>query len=416
MRQDTVYRRTGTLSSIRSNRAVAGTALGAAALFMAIVAVLLNSTALFFMGTALIATIGAARLQALLSVRGLRFERVAPPSIRLGDEVTIEITVWSEKAIRRPLISVYDALPPKLVITDRSPSLPIAPAFDIPIRSQYSFRPLRRGRFKWSGIVAEGSDALGLVTMQREYPTAVTTLTVLPRPIPVNLELPASLGYGINEASSGKARGAGLEPRGVREYSRSDSLRHVHWRSSARARQLLVKEFETGSSTAAAFMIQSTLGTEIGADGSTTLELMIGHATYLADIFLSQGAHVVFPGLESKPRFASHAERMEEIYELLTDVQANRKETLGQDAAESTGDLPHGSTVYCLLSVADRDLISAAVALRGQGVNVVALLYDASKFAKKNSRPFESATSPEFVTEITRSGVLPIVVPLEVNS
>jgi uncharacterized membrane protein YfbV (UPF0208 family) len=59
-------------------RNIASFALTWAAVFMTIVAVMLDSWAMFYMGTALVATIAACRFQAWLSVRGLRFERVAP--------------------------------------------------------------------------------------------------------------------------------------------------------------------------------------------------------------------------------------------------------------------------------------------------------------------------------------------------
>src|SRR5689334_3258861 len=129
----------------QGNRSVVGLALGMAALFFAIVAVLINTPILFYMGTALIATIGASRLQAWLSVRGLRFTREAPDQIKVGDTVTINIVVWSDRKLRRPLITVADALPARLLHADKTVSTPIAPAFDLPIRTQYRFRPLKRG-------------------------------------------------------------------------------------------------------------------------------------------------------------------------------------------------------------------------------------------------------------------------------
>jgi len=113
-------------------RGIAGWALGSAATFFAIVAVLLNAPVLFYMGTGLIATIAASRFQAWLSVRGLRFDRVAPNQVRVGDLVTVQISVWSERKVKRPLVTVTDSLPPRLPVADRSPSLPIAPAFDVP--------------------------------------------------------------------------------------------------------------------------------------------------------------------------------------------------------------------------------------------------------------------------------------------
>ena len=92
-------------------RNVAGFALTTAAVFLAVVAILLNAPSLFYMATALIATLCACQFQAWLSVRALRFERIAPATAALGDLITVEITVWSERKVRRPLITIHDRLP-----------------------------------------------------------------------------------------------------------------------------------------------------------------------------------------------------------------------------------------------------------------------------------------------------------------
>jgi len=382
-----------------------------ASAFLAVVAIMLGSPALFYMGTALIATIGACRLQAWLSVKGLRFERIAPASVRVGDLVTVQITVWSERKIRRPLIEVRDNRPGRLLIADLSPSLPIAAAYDIPIQTQYQFRPLKRGRFKWSGLTVEGTDALGLVTQKKQYETAPAEMTVLPRPIPVSVELPAAAGWGISEAESGQTRGAGLEPRGVRNFVYGDSLRHVHWRSTAKTGQLLVKEFEAGTHAAAAFLIQRTVGTEVGTGANTSLELMCGHAVYLAEAFLRQGARVEFPGLDSSTSHGSMHERTREIYEDLAGLQADSQDSLGDHAGMLIGVLPPGSVVFAMITVADPSFVTAISRLHAKGTSVVPLVYDSRAFGLK--RGASSAADPEFMGAMRDAGAIPTMMPTE---
>lgn len=395
-------------------RNIAGFALTTASAFLAVVAIMLNAPSLFYMGTALIATLGACQLQAWLSVRALRFERIAPESVRVGELVTVEVIVWSLQKIRRPLITVLDDLPPKLMVGERSPSLPIAPAYDLPIRTQYQFRPLRRGHFKWSKLTVEGTDALGLVTKRRTFETDRAEITVLPRPIPVAVDLPMAAGWGISEAESGQTRGAGIEPRGVRAYSYGDSLRHVHWRSSAKTGQLLVKEFEAGTHAAAAFLIQTSLGSEIGTGANTSLELICGNVAYLAEQFLRQGARVDFPGLEQKSSFASPLERLNEIYEILASVQANQSQNLGETALAVLGILPTGSALMIAMTLADDSLIEAVAQLSSRGTQVVPLLYDALNFLPKNAKRIpRSAADPLFIEQLRSAGAFPVVMPTE---
>ncbi len=395
-----------------------GLALGMAALFFAIVAILINTPILFYMGTALIATIAGSRLQAWLSVRGLRFQREAPDSIKVGDTVTINIIVWSERKLLRPLITVADALPGRLVYADKTVSTPIAPAFDLPIRTQYRFRPLKRGVFSWNGIEAVGTDALGLVVMSKVYETEPVELIVLPRPIPIQVDLPVARGWGISEAESGQSRGAGLEPRGVREYASGDSLRHIHWASTARRGQLLVKEFEAGSHTAASIVLQRTEGSELGTGAETTFEQMCGNAVFLAEQLMHQGALVQFPTLEGKPMRTSGGERLSEIYGMMARVQADRPTSVAVEIQSNIGLLPPGSILIVMLSVPDSGLAGVVRQLRGIGVQIVALIYQeplgkvappqmASIKAKRERKEFSfSRQVRSFMDEIESAGAI----------
>jgi uncharacterized protein (DUF58 family) len=396
-------------------RNIAGVALTTSAIFLAIVAVMLGSSALFYMSTAMIATIGACRLQAWLSVRGLRFEREAPDTVNVGDLVTIQISVWSDRRIRRPLVTIDDNLPPRLLTVGRSPSLPIAPAYDVPIRTQYQFRPSRRGIYRWSGLTVSGTDALGLVTMSKQYTTLAAEMTVLPVPIPVSVELGHVASWGANEMESGRSRGQGIEPRGVREYVAGDPLKHIHWRSSAKSSQLLVKEFEAGANAPAAFIIQRTNRTDIGRGAMTSLELMCGHITYISDNFLRQGIPVEFPTLEeSSSPTASHPERYQEILHTLAGVVADRPEALSAEIEGLAGNLETGTVVYLFLTVADGDLPAMVSQIVRSGHQVVVLLYNPEHFvAGKRPVGIPSSTDAAYIGRLADAGAQTFVMPLD---
>ena len=394
-------------------RRIAAVALTTSALFLLLVAVLLNSAALFYMSTALIVTIIACRLQAWLSVRGLKFERYVPEIVRAGDRVTVEITVWSEKQIRRPLVTVIDHLPPRMVCEGLSPSLPIAPAFGQAITTRYQFRPLNRGRFRWNALTVVGTDALGLVPMAKKYDIQLSELTVLPQPIPVTLELTSAAGWGAAEAEFGRSRGAGIEPRGLREYVSGDSLRYIHWRSSAKAGQLLVKEFETGSYSSLAFIIKSNRGSDVGEGGHTTLELMCGHLAYVCQRLLRQGTFISFPGLDSRSRATLPQERETEILFLLAELVADSEVPVSQRLAESMHSLTPGTQVVALVSVVDDGLPRAVTSLATSGFPVTVLIYDASAFATKKSANVRSAAQPEYVAKLEGAGAQMVMMPTE---
>jgi uncharacterized protein (DUF58 family) len=390
----------------------ASLALSVASMFFMVMAILVNSPPLFYMVTAVLATLGASTLQAWLSVRALRFERYAPPAVQVGEPVTVEITVWSERRIMRPLVTIIDNLPRTLVAQGVRPSLPVAPSFDQPIQTRYTFRPMRRGRYKWSGLRVRGTDALGLVNRERTYRSDPVELTVYPAPIPVSVEISPIAGWGTSDLDSGRARGTGLEMRSIREYTPGDPLRYVHWPTSARSNTLMVKEFETGSGVRLNFLIQRSQGTDIGSEQASTTEAMCGHALYLAEQYLKGGAGVCFPVQEDPYGATAHPEaRVREIRDLLTDVQADRPESLSDDLNAVRRHLTTGSTVVLMVCAQDPTLPENLLSI--PDVHFVCLVYDLDDYRERGARPDgqTNAADPTYLARLEAAGAEVNVMP-----
>jgi len=100
--------------------------------------------------------------------------------------------------------------------------------------------PLRRGPVDATTWVLEASDPMGMYRYRRRSPDAEVAL-VLPR----FTSLVAQPEVRELEASIAAPRaGSGTEMFGVREYRPGDPLRRIHWRSSARHGELVVREYE----------------------------------------------------------------------------------------------------------------------------------------------------------------------------
>lgn len=390
----------------------ASVALTTASFFLIIMAVLVNSPPLFYMATAIVATLGGARLQAWLAVRGLRFERQITPAVMAGETVTVHITVWSERRLKRPLVTVVDHLPNRLVRAQESPSLPVAPSFDQPIQTRYSFQPLRRGRHKWSQITVYGTDALGLVTLSKTYTIEPAELTVYPHPLPASLSITPTGGWGQSELDTGRSLGAGLEIRGVRDYVQGDAIKTIHWRSTAKTGSLMVKEFESGTGVNIKMLLQRTKGSEVGLGELSTLEAMCGHALYLGTAYLKRGATVLLPQLEESEAAFGHPEKRErDLREALTDIQADRLESMSADLMQQARVFRPGDTLLIFLSVRDDALPSQFMSLID--VQKVCLIYSPSDYAEGpvELRGVEPANAPDFIAALESAGAQVIVMP-----
>ena len=103
--------------------------------------------------------------------------------------------------------------------------------------------PLRRGVLRFAGVTLARPDAFGLfrALVRVPFPQAVV---VLPRRYHLPpVALPGSLRYQQGGVALAANVGRSEEFVALRDYRPGDPLRHIHWRSWARAGRPIVKEF-----------------------------------------------------------------------------------------------------------------------------------------------------------------------------
>jgi uncharacterized protein (DUF58 family) len=185
--------------------------------------------------------------------------------------------------------------------------------------------PLGRGAIVASNWVLESSDPLGFFRFRRTGANGEVGL-VLPRfvslsTVPQARELEASV--------SAPRSGSGMELFGVREYRPGDPLRRIHWRSSARLGELVVREYEPpGVQTVGIFCDPNPLSREI-ADQVARLA-----ASEAWDCIRGGGRVVLWaPGLE--PSLPSEARSLWALLEWLARYPAP---ATAQDTMPSVSD------------------------------------------------------------------------------
>lgn len=388
----------------------AAVALSTASLFLIVMAVLVNSPPLFYMATAIIATLAGSRLQAWLAVRGLRFERSITPAVQVGEPVTVHVIVWSERRLKRPLVSVIDHLPRRLVDRDQMVSLPVAPSFDQPIQTKYTFQPRRRGIYQWQRLTVEGTDALGLVTLKKVYTTEVAELIVYPAPIPIHTTITPSAGWGQSELETGRSTGSGLDTRSIRNYVQGDPMRTIHWKSSAKRGTLMVKEFESGSGLTLRMILQRTSGIDVGDEQTSVFEAMCGNALYLTQQFLEKNALIHFPQVESAQAYLDHPSARERATsEALTVIQPDQPLALSQELATLKGLFADGETV--VLFLCQQEPLLPRMLLDMVDMQKICLVYDPKDYTEKLPSGFLSAADSNYISQLELAGAQVVFVP-----
>ncbi|HSU01348.1 MAG TPA: DUF58 domain-containing protein, partial [Nocardioides sp.] len=101
--------------------------------------------------------------------------------------------------------------------------------------------PLPRGVYVVGPVTYEKTDPVGLVS--RRFATGSTVeLLVAPRVTDLSV-FAGGLTHDLDGATSQQLSMSDLAFHALREYVPGDDLRHVHWRSSAKAGELLVRQF-----------------------------------------------------------------------------------------------------------------------------------------------------------------------------
>src|SRR3954470_9853479 len=108
---------------------------------------------------------------------------------------------------------------------------------------RYVLGQLPRGRYAFDDVRVEIADPFGLESVAIPLP-APGALLVYPRLVRLEQLFSETGTHSHDGRRLLLRRHSGFELHGVREYEQGESLRRVHWRSTARRGQLMVKELE----------------------------------------------------------------------------------------------------------------------------------------------------------------------------
>jgi uncharacterized protein (DUF58 family) len=260
----------------------------------------------------------------------------------------------------------------------------------------------RRGEFTLGPTVLRSGDPFGLFAHKKVIP-AQGSLIVLP--MIVDLEkfiVPPGLLTG-GQVIRKKAVDITPHASGVREYTFGDPIKRIHWRTTARRGQLMVKEFEQDPQSevwlfldlyryAQAQMEYEPPAMEVDVLffsrrpkfklNPSTLEYGISSAASLAHYFIKQNRSI---GLLFAERGymvipAERGERQElKILETLAFVQSGRLSISNLVQAQA-GQLPQGSSAIIITASVSSDLLAAVDELRHRHLRPVVVLIDPESF------------------------------------
>jgi uncharacterized protein (DUF58 family) len=211
---------------------------------------------------------------------------VSPPRLPAGQAASLTIRLTNVSRLRTGLLLAEDTVPYALGSRPRFVFEGIGAggsrAFTYHLGSE------TRGRYTVGPLRVRVADSFGLVSITRAF-TTTSLLTVTPRIIP--LAQPPVGGFWLGDSELGRRSiaASGEDDVAPRAYRTGDSLHRVHWRSTARYGELMVRrEEQHWRNTAALF-----LDTRNAAYSSAMFELAVSAAA-------SIGVHLAGEGFDTR--------------------------------------------------------------------------------------------------------------------
>jgi uncharacterized protein (DUF58 family) len=257
--------------------AVAGLALGERNL--------LSIGALLFI-LPLLSALAAGRARYRLSCT----RQVSPARVPAGH--TARVTVRLENVSRLPtgLLLAEDAIPYAL---GTRPRYVLDGVERGGIRElTYPLRSDLRGKFAIGPLEVRIADTFGLVELGRSFATT-TTLVVTPRVVPLDRTTLGATWVGEGDGRARAAVAAGEDDVVPRAYRDGDELRRVHWRSTARYGELMVRREEQRWRNRALLLLDTRRSAHAGTGVGSSFEFAVSAAA-------SIGVHVARGGMDGQ--------------------------------------------------------------------------------------------------------------------
>jgi uncharacterized protein (DUF58 family) len=278
-------------SSLLSGLTTRGTSFLTAGAATILAGLLLGTRALLSVGVALILLPLLARLAAGRSRYRLGCTRsISPARVPAGHTATVTLRLENASRLPTGLMLAEDSVPYALGTRPRYVLDGIerggARELTYPLRSDL------RGKFEIGPLEIRIADAFGVVELGRSF-SSRTTFVVTPRVLPLPRAFSSSSWAGDGDGMTRTTAAAGEDDVIPRSYRDGDELRRVHWRSTARYGELMVRREEQRWRNRALLFLDTRRGGHSGTGMASSFEFAVSAAA-------SVGVHLARQGLDGQ--------------------------------------------------------------------------------------------------------------------
>lgn len=259
----------------------------------------------------------------------------------------------------------------------------------------------KRGLYTLGPAGLASSFPLGLSEARQHGDAGTRTLLIYPEVFPI-VSLP------LHGAPSQIHRGGFLLPEsaggaefcGLREYRRGDNPRHVHWPTTARSNELMVREFEPMAAASLCLALDLAADGNIGKGRHTTLEYAMKIAASIAQHACAGGMPVRMTGQGKRPLnipAGSGDHHYRALLEELAIADADGGMPYARLLEDLALDCEPGDTVVAFITAdgpETESTLQALALLRAGGAHILAICFDGASFRAADRSRVTDAFDP----------------------
>jgi uncharacterized protein (DUF58 family) len=216
--------------------------------------------------------------------------RLDPPRVPAGQAAVVTARLVNDSRLRSSVLLAEDVTPYSLGSRPRFVLDEIEPGGNREL--SYQVRSEMRGKFTIGPLRVRVADAFGLVEISKSFKNT-STLVVTPRIIPLPRAAAPSSWLGEGDGGMRTISAIGEDDAAPRPYRDGDGLRRVHWRSTARYGQLMVRREEHQWRNSASVFLDTRRCAHSAGSPSATFEFAVSAAA-------SIGAHLTEEGFRAR--------------------------------------------------------------------------------------------------------------------
>jgi uncharacterized protein (DUF58 family) len=364
-----------------------------------------GSKPLYPVALGLVLAVAAAALWVRMLTKPMRLVRSLGRGDRVaGDDVPVQLEVETEGLVPAGSLVVRERIARlgerETLVSRRHGRL----------RGGYTLRNVSRGRYPIEETHVVVEDPFGLERVEVELPGGASIL-VYPRLADVDRLFSESGARTPEGRRLLLQRPSGFDLHSVRDYEQGESLRRVHWPSTAKRGQLMVKELEDAPRDESALLLDAEAAAVVGTPPDSTFELGVRAAGSILKAHVSRGRRAALLVNSARPvyqRVHSFDGDWHRALELLAAVEPD-----GHIAAASLlGDEGGAASRALELTVVTSSLtprLAERLAHRSLAHQPVSVVYVAGSSFAEQPRPSLEQEAAAQLLRLHRAGV-PVVV------